>query len=161
MYLDSIERDKLIDSLEQKLIYTYIKRINYIKKSSSSNDEDFLGITVHPELYLGDIVNENNEQYYANITIIRNRSYNVCNYYLHNVNQHVNIENNRLSYAAHTLFIVKEIAFVCLEYMDLMVRVDDPRLVKVYFSRKGFGNKIHKVAGTKDLYRVFKTTNNI
>jgi hypothetical protein len=164
MYLSNEEREKLNSYCLNYRPYKYIKSINYANKHKTDTKEDYLGVLVLPTLYTSQCTKEETDSgtglFYADVHIIRHYSYEACNAYLHSRRTKNTVLAKPNSPGLHTLFIVKEIAYIVLQFMDLIFTIDDPKLVKVYQSRKGFGDRITKLSLDDDgKYRVLKTIN--
>jgi hypothetical protein len=155
MYLCKEEKEKIINCCLNYRIYKYIKRINYNEPKSLNYNEDYLGVVVLPILYVSQCTKEETGSglFFADIQIIRDPSYEKCLSYLHSFTRKDVIATKPNSPGLHTLFIVKEIAHIVLNYMDLIFEIKDPKLVKVYKSRKGFGDKMSKLSSNENDYR--------
>lgn len=147
MYLDAEEIDKLATYCKDKRPYLYLKRINYLNSDIDNSNEDYLGVAIYPTLYSSTCTIEEcksgSDLYYNNVYVIRNPSRQVCIAVIKG-NQTLYIPKR--SHALHTLYILREIAKISLEYLDLVVEVKDPKLLKVYKSRMAFGDKINKLS---------------
>lgn len=163
MYLSNEEKEKLNSYCLDYRPYKYIKRINYVDNDNKTDiGEDYLGVLVLPSLYISECTKEEadtgSNKFFADIRIIRHHSYMVCESYIHNLMASRAIKVKPNSLGLHTLFIVKEIAYTVLDHMDLIFTIDSPKLVKVYQSRKGFGDRLSKLPSDKNdgRYRVLK-----
>lgn len=156
MYIDLKETERLRSYCQELRPYTYIERINYRVTKADNFEEDYLGVGVYPTLYSTTCTKEEaitrSGLYYSDIYIIRSPCREICTAYLHN-QSYKDSKAVVKSPGIHTLFIVKEIANIVLDYTDLQFEVRNPKLVAIYKSRKGFGNRMSKVSKNQTDYR--------
>lgn len=142
-YINNFKRDEIITALQTNQDYLYIERIPYTV--ICTGDSFYLGVLCE-RLYLADI-----KQDVYRLVICKDKSKNTVINYLYSTSKGQFIDNSK-SNSLHTLYVVKEIANLILKTHPIMFKVENPKLINIYKSRKGFGDKVESLGN--DFYLV-------
>lgn len=138
MYLPDNIKDIIIQHCIEEKDYIYIEKITYLNNKVS---DFYLCIAIYFRYDFERRIK------YAEIITIKNKSQAVCISYISDTNKrYIPINEKSDTPGSHCLFIIKEVAFIVLNYMQvdqLRFKVEDPKLANIYRSKKGFGKKLN------------------